>query len=177
MAIEEKEQEARATVVEFPREGADPGRLGFFLRTVREARGWSMEEVARRLDGQLTATAVSLIESGESVPKIETLIALSDLYGVPIGVLTKLAYGVFLEYREPPEWCFDPVLVTKFAELVEAIRGSFRPRTQRPGRPVKKKMVGIVAALATCPPEIREAWRKTLTSNATFLPTDTPCPL
>lgn len=64
----------------------DPIRaIGDRLRRLREQRGWSVREVARR--SELSASFIALVERGESEIAITRLMRLADLYGVTVGDL------------------------------------------------------------------------------------------
>lgn len=53
----------------------------------RKARGWSQEELADMID--VTRQSVSKWESGQSVPELDKIVMLSDLFGVSIDELLK----------------------------------------------------------------------------------------
>jgi transcriptional regulator with XRE-family HTH domain len=59
--------------------------IGRIIRTLRTTAGMTQKELASRLD--LSASALSLIESGDREPTIATLKAVSRTLGVPISVL------------------------------------------------------------------------------------------
>jgi len=56
--------------------------VGARMRQLREARHWSIRELARR--SGLSANALSLIERGRSSPSVSTLYKVSAAMGVPI---------------------------------------------------------------------------------------------
>lgn len=49
------------------------------LKSLREKRGFTQRETARRL--KISPSVVSGYESGEKSPSLEVLVALSDIYG------------------------------------------------------------------------------------------------
>lgn len=61
------------------------------IRTLREERGMSQRELAKRLN--LTPGCVAKWELGLSAPTVENLLALADLFGCPLDAI----FG-----REPP---------------------------------------------------------------------------
>lgn len=61
------------------------------IRTLREERGMSQRELAKRLN--LTPGCVAKWELGLSAPTAENLLALADLFGCPLDAI----FG-----REPP---------------------------------------------------------------------------
>jgi transcriptional regulator with XRE-family HTH domain len=63
------------------RDPAVAGRFGRNLRRVRKREDLSQEELARRAG--LHRTAIGLLEHGERVPRIDTLIRLADSMVVP----------------------------------------------------------------------------------------------
>ncbi len=59
--------------------------VGARLRQLREARGHSIRELARR--SGISANALSLIERGRSSPSVSTLYKVSDALEIPITTL------------------------------------------------------------------------------------------
>src|SRR5580693_6328876 len=59
--------------------------IGDCLRAVREQQGLTLEQVAE-LSG-ISKSHLSRLESSERQPSVASLLALSDAYGVPVGVL------------------------------------------------------------------------------------------
>lgn len=62
------------------------GRVGLNIKTVREAKGWSQEELADR--AELHRTYVSGVERGIRNPTVTVLERLAKALGVRIGKLT-----------------------------------------------------------------------------------------
>jgi transcriptional regulator with XRE-family HTH domain len=56
-------------------------RIGAIVKTHREAKGYSQEELATRC--LLSRSVISRIESGHHEPRISTLLVLADVLGVP----------------------------------------------------------------------------------------------
>ncbi len=63
----------------------EPDALGTRIRTLRTERGWSQEALAERMG--LSRQAVTKWESGAARPSTANLIALSELFGVPLETL------------------------------------------------------------------------------------------
>lgn len=60
--------------------------LGRRLRALREAKGWSQDDLARR--AKLTKPYVSMLETGvRKQPSLPTLRRLAKVFGVPLTVL------------------------------------------------------------------------------------------
>lgn len=57
------------------------------LRNLRREKGWSQEELADRIG--VSRQALSKWESGQSVPELEKLVVLSELYGVSLDSMVK----------------------------------------------------------------------------------------
>lgn len=68
-----------------PEIGSVLASLGDCLRATRELRGLTLEQAAE-LSG-LSKSHLSRLESSERQPSVASLLALSDAYGVPVGVL------------------------------------------------------------------------------------------
>ncbi len=78
--------------------------VGQRLKALREERGISMRELARR--SSLSANALSMIERGLTSPSVSTLSKLASAMGVPITVF----------FRHEPER--SPVVVTRRSERI-----------------------------------------------------------
>ena len=61
--------------------------FGQILRTLREARNLSQEDLAEVIDRAVSS--ISNLETGKSFPKLETLIRLSEKLNVPLHELVK----------------------------------------------------------------------------------------
>ncbi|HTH18201.1 MAG TPA: helix-turn-helix transcriptional regulator [Magnetospirillum sp.] len=59
--------------------------VGTNVKTLREQRGWSQEQLAVTVDR--TWQSISHIETGKSLPPLPTLAALATTFGVPIARL------------------------------------------------------------------------------------------
>ena len=59
--------------------------IGNNVKTLREQRGWSQEQLAVAVDR--TWQSISHIETGKSLPPLKTLAALASALGVPITYL------------------------------------------------------------------------------------------
>ena len=59
--------------------------LGARIATLRRSLGWSQGELARRL--QVSASAVGMYEQGRREPSADTLVALSEIFGVTTDYL------------------------------------------------------------------------------------------
>lgn len=55
------------------------------LRELREAAGWTQEELAHRLG--VRRQAIIKWESGEQSPRMDRLNKIADVFGVPVGEL------------------------------------------------------------------------------------------
>jgi transcriptional regulator with XRE-family HTH domain len=69
-------------------------RLGYSIRTLREARGITSSRLARA--AKISPTYLSLIEASERVPPAETLRKLADSLDIDVCVLEE-----FLPNRKP----------------------------------------------------------------------------
>lgn len=63
----------------------DSAQIGQRLRSAREEKGLSLREVARRLD--ISASALSQIETGKSRPSVRTLYAIVSELGLSMDEL------------------------------------------------------------------------------------------
>jgi transcriptional regulator with XRE-family HTH domain len=63
-----------------------PGaRFAVNLKRERAERGWSQLDLSRRCD--LNLTAISKIETGRRDPRLRTIVALAQAFGIPAGRL------------------------------------------------------------------------------------------
>jgi transcriptional regulator with XRE-family HTH domain len=60
-------------------------RLGVRIRSAREARGWSQADLAEA--SGLTPNYVGVLERGEKLPALETLVTVSDVLGQSLSGL------------------------------------------------------------------------------------------
>lgn len=93
--------------------------FGEIMRRIRESRGWTLREAARRCD--LSVETLHTLEEGRkgsgvyNVPQIHTLLQIEEGYGLPLPVLTAACYGISLT-REGAE----PIPIELYAKLKEA---------------------------------------------------------
>ena len=59
--------------------------FGYNVKTLREMKGWTREELAKRLD--LSGATVSAIESGTKFVTAETLALIANTFAVPLSRL------------------------------------------------------------------------------------------
>ncbi len=74
-----------------PEVGSALTSLGDCLRAARETRGLTLEQAAE--SSGISKSHLSRLESSERQPSVASLLALSDAYGVPVGVLFGEAQG------------------------------------------------------------------------------------
>jgi transcriptional regulator with XRE-family HTH domain len=68
----------------------DAARFGAILRRIREERGWTLRKLGTRAG--LTPTYVSILEQGENVPSLSTVLELIEVLGGDISeVMRELA--------------------------------------------------------------------------------------
>jgi transcriptional regulator with XRE-family HTH domain len=84
-----------------PEAGSVLTSLGDCLRATRELRGLTLEQAAE-LSG-ISKSHLSRLESSEHQPSVASLLALSDAYGVPVGVLFGEAQGQAPLAVSPPD--------------------------------------------------------------------------
>lgn len=94
--------------------------IGRNIYELRKKRGWSQSDLARKLDKK--TSTISSYETDSKTPSVDTIIAMSELFGVSID---ELIYGENAE-----------VLSTKHlaAEQKRAVADLFVQRRQRQGR-------------------------------------------
>ncbi|MER6142498.1 XRE family transcriptional regulator [Streptomyces sparsogenes] len=96
-------------------------RVGLRLRELREARGLSLSELARR--SKIGKGTLSELESGRRNPTLETLYALTTALGVPLSTALR-------DLAIPPEisgHAVDAVLIERFTAPA-AVREIYRVR-------------------------------------------------
>lgn len=108
--------------------------LGEQIQTLRKAAGLSQEELGERLG--VARQSVSKWESGSTVPELDKLIAMSKLFGVPVGGL------LGLEESEGP----DQELTEREMKALEAIAQRLVPAAPAPKR--RKRWPYVAAAVA-----------------------------
>ena len=59
--------------------------LGERLQLLRKARGWSLEELATRINALVTRQALNSYEKGKAQPSRHVLAALSEAFGVSMA--------------------------------------------------------------------------------------------
>ncbi len=69
------------------------------IRTVRESRNWSQEEMAEKLD--MSTNGYSRIERGETKPTVQKLEKIAEIFGMDlIDLLSVSGKGVFYVFGE-----------------------------------------------------------------------------
>ena len=63
---------------------------------LRKKYGWSQEELAERLD--ISRQSVSKWESGASIPDLERIVSMSQLFGVTTDYLLKACHFLLLDF-------------------------------------------------------------------------------
>ena len=109
------------------------------LRSLRREKGWSQEELADRIG--VSRQALSKWESGQSVPELDKLVMLSELYGVSLDTLVKgekgedgesgrpvynlpfWHWGLSYEYKSERTWRGMPLLHVNIGYGVKRARG------------------------------------------------------
>lgn len=112
-------------MTENPLDAVDPRALGARLREVREAKGWTQQEVADRLD--VARTTMVAIEKGERRLRPDELIQLAGLYGRRVSDLLQRGaptegFAVQLRGAFPPTTPMDANLlpyIEEFEDLCE----------------------------------------------------------
>lgn len=108
--------------------------LGEQIQALRKAAGLSQEELGDKLG--VARQSVSKWESGSTVPELDKLIAMSKLFGVPVGHLLGIE-----EEGEP-----DHELTQREMKALEAIAQRLVPAAPEPRK--RKKWPYVVAAVA-----------------------------
>jgi|SRR5664280_410299 transcriptional regulator with XRE-family HTH domain len=75
--------------------------IGDCLRATREARGLNLEQAAET--SGISKSHLSRLESSERQPSVASLLALSEAYGVPVGVLFGEPQGTTTIAVSPPD--------------------------------------------------------------------------
>ena len=60
--------------------------LHLVLKELRDKKGLSQEEIAKMIN--VSQRAYSFYETGDREPKIDTLIKLADIYGLPLDIIS-----------------------------------------------------------------------------------------
>ena len=85
-------------------------RIGPKIESLRAAKGWKQEDLAKRM--KTTASAVSRWESGKIVPSAEALAQLAQVFDVTVD------YFLFEDVPLKPRGGFkDPELVKQFEQI------------------------------------------------------------
>lgn len=134
------------------------------LREIRLAKGYTLDELATRMDGQLTKQAISKYERGESQPRSKMLVALARALGVKTAdLLGEPDYSIeCLQYRTRAP------MRARSKERVEAVlRHSLERRLRledrlsvgrRPRLPDERVVVDTVEQAEELAGTIREKW-------------------
>lgn len=102
--------------------------LGEHIQTLRKEKGYSQEALGEALG--VTRQSISKWESDGAIPEVEKLIAMSKLFGVPVGVL--------LQVEEPAGEELPHELTERELQAVEAIVAKYLAESQKL-RPTPKK--------------------------------------
>ena len=73
-------------------------KIGYRIRKAREAKGWTQSQLGEKLSKSLTATAISLYESGSREVGADVLVEIADLLDVRLNYLIK----GYMEDEETP---------------------------------------------------------------------------
>lgn len=104
--------------------------LGEHIQTLRKEKGYSQEALGEALG--VTRQSISKWESDGAIPEVEKLIAMSKLFGVPVGVL--------LQVEEPSDEGLPHELTERELQAVEAIVAKYLAESQKlQPTPNKKK--------------------------------------
>lgn len=114
--------------------------LGQRIQEGRKAAGLSQEALGERLS--VSRQAVSKWEADAAIPELENLIAMSRIFGVPIGRLL----GLEPEHAEEDEAPENSGLTEKELAAVEAIAAKYAVEAQRRQRPRWSKRQACIAA-------------------------------
>lgn len=110
-------------------------RIGRWVKSLREARGWSQGEVERRAD--LSVGSVTRLENGtSSIVGIDTVVRLSEALSVPLEILV---YGKLLKHpAQLPLLSDDGESPSVWAMAPGGTRGARRLLVERPPRGVDR---------------------------------------
>jgi transcriptional regulator with XRE-family HTH domain len=112
-----------------------PETVGERIREARLARGWTHEELARRMN--VNWRTVQRWQKGKP-PRLQTLLRLADVLGVPQGYFVEStdSLATLTELRERIDALVErvDVLGQKLAELSDAPAGAPRARARRQPR-------------------------------------------
>lgn len=92
--------------------------LGMKLKTLREEKGWSLEQAARKV-GNITKQSISAFEKGESTPKVETLIRIARAYNVSLDYL--LGDAISAQEEDDAEILPGPALPGDWRQIALAL--------------------------------------------------------
>ena len=100
------------------------GEFGDALKAIREKNGWTLDDMAKRLN--TTKQALSRYERGERTPKITVAAKFAEILDVPLELL------IGYEYHEDPEDAPATEIAPKTVEARSLARGIDRmPKAQR----------------------------------------------
>lgn len=113
--------------------------LGEHIQTLRKEKGYSQEALGEALG--VTRQSISKWESDGAIPEVEKLIAMSKLFGVPVGVL--------LQVEEPAGEELPHELTERELQAVEAIVAKYLAESQKlQPTPKKKKWPRVLLSAA-----------------------------
>ena len=115
------------------------GEFGDALRSIREQREWTLDEMAKKLN--TTKQALSRYERGERTPKITVAAKFAEILEVPLELLIGYEY-----HEEDPEVVLARERAPKTVEAISLARGIDRmPKAQREA--ILNMMMGLYPGL------------------------------
>ena len=103
--------------------------FGNTIRYIRDKNGWSLEEMAQKLD--TTKQALSYYERGERTPKITVAAKFADILGIPLEQL------IGLEETEPVK---DETPKSREAQIIAKLIDRLTPSQRKQALNVIKAM-------------------------------------
>jgi Zn-dependent peptidase ImmA (M78 family)/transcriptional regulator with XRE-family HTH domain len=135
------------------------------LREIRLAKGYTLDELAGRMEGEVTKQAISKYETGSAHPRPKTLVALAkaldvksaELFGEPDYAITCLQYRTRAPLRSRSKERVEAVLrysLERRLRLEDRLAAGRRPRL-----PKKRITVDTVEQAEGLAGTIRNDWR------------------
>ena len=90
--------------------------IGNNIRYLRKQKGWTQEDLAKRLNYK-SFTTIQKWESGVSEPPLRTVKELSDLFGVSVEALANANLTDVLDTDKPEGYYYDPEVAAMVEEL------------------------------------------------------------